>query len=121
MSNRTKRAVAWVLVLGSSVTLACATRERHVPPDAPAPSVEVGALLDKDDAFRIARESGMKDGAKEWSAKLKEYPRYGLAWSVSNWLVDGAGGPVGIQVFVIDARTGALLDTMRSHFQWFIE
>ncbi len=121
MGNRTRRAISWVLILGSSVTLACVSREPSIPSDASAPPVEVGALIDKDAAFEIARESGMKDGAKEWSAKLGDYSGYGLAWSITNWLVDGTGGPCGTQVFIIDARSGALLDTMRSHFEWFIE
>ena len=120
MSNQVRHAIVWTAVLGLAITLACAAPRRCTETGGATPSVEAGAFLDEEGAFKAARESGMKDGLAQWAAELREYPQYGVAWCVTNTLYDGVDSRGG-QLFVIDARAGTLLDTMGWFSQWIID
>jgi hypothetical protein len=120
MSNEVKRAIVWTAVLGLALVLACATPRRCTEAGDGTPSVEADAVLDEEAAFKVARESGMKDGLAQWTAELREYHQYGVAWCVTNTLYDGPDGRGG-QLFVIDPRAGTLLDTMGWRSLWIID
>ena len=120
MGSQIKHAIAWTGVLALALVLACSAPQRCTEPGVATASLEAGALLDEEAALKLARDRGMKEGLTKWTAELREYPQYGTAWSVTNTLFDLVGSRGG-QLFIIDARSGTLLDTMGWVSQWLTD
>jgi len=111
MDGGTKYAILLIMVLGLALSLGCATPPCEQSGDGTRPA-ELGPLLDEDAALRAASAFGMETGLAEWTADLTEDRQHGVVWRVTNTTCDQADSGGG-QVFVIDAHTGALLDTLR--------
>ncbi|MBN1460600.1 MAG: hypothetical protein JXA57_13785 [Armatimonadetes bacterium] len=120
MDKPVERVTAGIAVMCLVVSLSCAAPKRSVEWQTDAPAPENGAMLGGEAAFEVARAAGMKEGLTPWSAELRDDSRYGIVWDIRNMLHEGPEGRHG-QLFIIDARTGTLLDTMGWHFQWFTD
>ena len=123
MRNARKLAAASVVILGSVLLAGCSGPSpsgglaQSIGSSSAPPSDASGQLLDEAAAVNAARQCGLRDGVSGWTAELREHPELGFIWNVRSTLYetrDERGG----QLLVIDARTGALADSLGWAEMW---
>lgn len=95
----------WLLVAAVVVLAGCSRAPHKACPDE-------DPLLERDAVVELARSMGLEEGLDAWSLHLMDHDLYGPVWRVQNTLYDRleeAGG----RVFMISARTGSLVDSLR--------
>jgi hypothetical protein len=77
--------------------------------DAPEPGCAF--TVGRDRAVDLARSDGLAAGLKPWAVQLSWVPRYErFAWSLSNTIEDGGVCSSNGETYIIDAKTGAILE-----------